>query len=78
MLYGDPEQMENLSSRPRLEAFRSRFPIETSRGGTPRAISSENSAESHLAASRNDDGLFVKQGRRLPSRRAASASLPSL
>ena len=61
MLYGDPEQMGNWSSRPRLEAFRSRSLIKMSRGGTPPTISSESSAERHFAASRNDDGLFIKQ-----------------
>ena len=61
MLYGDPEQMENWSSRPRLAAFRLRCPIEMSRGGTPKAISSESSAERHFTAPRNDDGLFQKQ-----------------
>jgi hypothetical protein len=39
MLYGDPEQMGNWSSRPRLEDFRSRSPIKMSRGGTPQASS---------------------------------------
>jgi hypothetical protein len=61
MWYGDPEQMGNWSSRPRVGAFRSKSPIEMSRGGTPQAISSESSAEKHFAASRNDDGLFIKQ-----------------
>ncbi len=55
MLYGDPEQMGNWSSRPRVEAFRSRSPIKMSRRGTPQAMSSEGSAEMHLA-SRYDDG----------------------
>jgi hypothetical protein len=34
--------MGNWSSRPRLEAFRSRSLIKMSRGGTPQAISSES------------------------------------
>jgi hypothetical protein len=61
MLYGDPEQMRNRSSRPRLEVLRSRSPIKMSRGGTPQAISSESPAGKHFAAPRNDDGLFIKQ-----------------
>jgi hypothetical protein len=53
--------MGNWSSRRRLEAFHSRSLIKMSRGGTPQAISSESSTDRHFAASRNDDGLFIKQ-----------------
>jgi hypothetical protein len=41
--------MGKWSSRPRLEAFRSKSLIKMSRGGTPQAISSESSAERHFA-----------------------------
>jgi hypothetical protein len=58
MLYGDPGQMGNWSSRNRVEAFRSRCPIKMSRGGTPQAIGSESSVERHLA-SPLDDGQGI-------------------
>ena len=60
MLYGDPEQMGNWSSRNRVEAFRSRSPIEMSRGGTPQAISTERSLyrRSRLATGRSRSGEF--------------------
>jgi hypothetical protein len=42
MLYGDPGQMGNWSSRNRVEAFRSMYPIKMPRGGTQQAIDSES------------------------------------
>src|SRR5580700_2199971 len=58
ILCGDPGQMGNWSSRNRVEVFRSRCPIKTSRGGTPQAIGSESTVERHLA-SRLDDGQGI-------------------
>jgi hypothetical protein len=58
MLYGDPGQMGNWSSRNRVEAFRSMYPIKMPRGGTQQAIDSESSVERHLA-SRLDDGQGI-------------------